>query len=79
MSNGQNNAGPSQDLVLQFSSLFGRDRMVNGDQLSSILDQVSRARMVLDNIEREAHNRHAAYQGTVQQLEARVQQGADAK
>ena len=53
--------------------------MVNGDQLSSILDQVSRARMVLDNIEREAHNRHAAYQGTVQQLEARVQQGAEAQ
>ncbi|KAI0089256.1 hypothetical protein BDY19DRAFT_134251 [Irpex rosettiformis] len=79
MSNGQNNAGLSQQLALQLTSLLGRDRMVNGDQLTSILAQVSQARRVLDSIEQEANNRHASYQEMVQQLSARVQQGAEAE
>ncbi len=79
MSNGQDNAAPSQQLALQLASMLGRDRIVNNEQLTSIMGQVTQARRLLDSIEQEAQNRHSQYQSMVQQLQARVNQGAEAE
>lgn len=79
MNNGQDNAGPSQQLALQLASMLGRDRIVNNEQLTSIMGQVAQARRLLDSIEQEAQNRHSQYQSMVQQLQARVNQGAEAE